>query len=271
MKKETKESVKLLGITLAVMLAVPLAYRVCVHFWPPDEKPRQVLAQIFQETESERCAKLLEKPVGKWTDAEVASEPEIHAWLKGQGNEILPWDWTEEARRKDPKGYVMCWRRIWKERKRHGERRLAQQHEELKRLNRERQILATIHTHRTNQIARLRVLAATNTFPCQVVLEHLEKGRFWGWNTKAKVVTCEDASAILAATNGICSQEVAMARDEDGAALALADAIAAGEEKSAVLEKLREICDQNIRLAEDAPAQDEALKTSLIENLKRAD
>ena len=269
-KKETKESARLFCIALIVMLAVPLAYRVCVHFWPPDEKPRQSLAQIFKETESERCVKLLTKPIGRWTEAEVKSEPEIYAWLQERGNEILPWEWTDEARRKDPKDYAMCWRRIWKERKRHCENLLDQQQGELKRLNRERQALITVYTHRTNQIARLRALAATNDFPCQVVLERLEKGRFWGWNKNVEVETCQDAMAILAATNGICSREAATAQDELRAALSLADAVAALEEEAALQEKLRAVCDQNCRLAEDAYAQDEALKKSLVENLKRA-
>ena len=268
MKKETKEFARLFGIALIVMLAVPLAYRVCIHFWPPDEKPRQSLTQFVEEAKSERSAKLLTKPIAKWTDAETKLEPEIHAWLKEQGNEILPWDWTEEARRKDPKGYAKCWLRIWKERKSHCEKVLAHHHKELKRLDRELQILTIIHTHRTNQIARLRVLAATKTFPCQVTLEHLEKGRFWGWNKKVEVVACKDAAVIVAATNSICSKEIAVALDEDKTALALADSISASKEKSALYEKWREICDQNIRLIENASVQDEPLKKSLVENLK---
>lgn len=270
MKKETKEFARLFGIALIVMLAVPLAYRVCIHFWPPDEKPRQTLTQFLEEAKSERCTKLLVKPVVKWTDAETKLEPEIYAWLKEQGNEILPWDWTEEARRKDPKGYARCWLRIWTERKSHCEKVLAHHHKELKRLDRELQILTIIHTYRTNQIARLCVLAATNTFPCQVTLEHLEKGRFWGWNKKVEVVACKDAAAIVAATNSICGKEIAMALDEDKTALALADSISASKEKSALYEKLRGICDKSDRLIEDGPLQDEPLKKSLVEVLKEA-
>ena len=268
MKKETKEFARLFGIALIVMLVVPLAYRVCIYFWPPDEKPHQTLTQFVEAAKSERCAKLLTKPIVKWTDAETKLEPEIYAWLKEQGNEILPWDWTEEARRKDPKGYAKSWLRLWKERKSHCEKVLAHHHKELKRLDHERQILTITHTHRTNQIARLRAIAATNAFPCQVSLERLEKGRFWGWNKKVEVVACKDAAAIVAATNSLCSKEIAMALDEDKTALALADSISASKEKSALYEKWREICDQNIRLIENASVQDEPLKKSLVENLK---
>ena len=270
MKKETKELVRHFVIALMVMMVVPLAYRVYVHFCPPDEKPRQNLAQFLMKAESEHCTRLLKKPVAKWTDSEAQLEPEIYAWLKEQGNEILPWEWTDEARRKDPKGYVKCWRRIWKERKSHCERRLSEHQKEIRRLNRELLILTTIHAHRTNQIARLRSIAATNAFPCQVALERLEKGRFWGWNRKMEVVDCKDAAAILAGADGICGKEAATADEELSAARALGDSLASLKEKSAGYEKLREICDQSDLQIESDSFQDEALEKSLVESLKGA-
>ena len=271
MKKETKEFVRLLSIAVLVMLVVPLAYRVYIYFWPPDMQPRQTLERFVEEAKSEHCMKLLAKPIAKWTDAEVKSEPEIYAWLKGQGDEILPWDWTEEARRKDPKGYAKCWRRVWKERKSHCETLLTKHQKELERLDRELQILATIHAHRTNQIVRLRALAATNAFPCQVAIERLEKGRFWGWNRKVETVACEDAAAIVAVTNSICSKESATAEDEMRRLLALENAVSSSKEKSSLYGKLIGICDQSNSLIENGSSQDELLKKALIENLKGAE
>ena len=271
MKKETKELVRLIGIAVLVMLVVPLAYRVCIYFWPSVAEPRPTLEQFLEEAKSERCLKLLVKPIAKWTEADVKSEPEISAWLKGQGNEILPWDWTEEARRKDPKGYAKCWQRIWKERKSLCEKLLAKHQDEFESLDRERQILATIHAHRTNQIVRLRALADTNTFPSQVALERLEKGRFWGWNRKVETVACEDAAAIVAVTNSICSKESATAEDEMRRALALEHAISSSKEKSALYGRLLGICDQSKSLIETGTSQDELLKKALIENLKDAE
>ena len=271
MKKETKEFVRLLGIAVLVMLAVPLAYRVYIYFWPSDAQPRPTLEQFVKEAKSEHCMKLLVKPIAKWTDADVKSEPEIYAWLKGQGNEILPWDWTEEARRKDPKGYAKCWQRIWKERKSHCEKLLVKHQEELERLDRELQILTTIHAHRTNQIVRLRALAATNTFPCQVALEHLEKGRFWGWNKRVETVACEDATAILGVTNSVCSKESATAQDEMRRVLTLENAISSSKEKSALYGNLIEICARSNGLIENGSSQDELLKKALVENLKAAE
>ena len=270
MGKETKEFIELmrtLGIALAAIMAVPLAYRAYVYFWPPEEKPHQTLAEFLKEAESASCIKLLTKPISKWSAEEVKAEPEIHAWLKEQGDTILPWEWTEEARRKDSKGYAKCWRRIWEARRSHCEKLLAKQRKEIKRLNRERQVLVAIHTHRTNQIARLRAFAATNTFPCQVALERLEEGRFWGWNKKVEMVECKDAAAIFAVTNSICSREAATAHEEDKNILALANSMSSSEKELAVCEKMHEICNDNVRLIEDMSAQDEVLKKALVENL----
>ena len=268
MKKETKEIVRLFGVAILVVVALPLAYRACVYFWPPEEKPRQSLAQFLEEVQTAGCMKLLVKPIAKWTDADAKLEPGIYAWLVEQGNEILPWDWTEEARRKDPKGYAKCWRRIWKERTSQCEGLVAEHQREIKRLGRDLQILNAIHAHRTNQIARLRSIAATNTFPCQVSLERLEKGRFWGWNKRAEVVECKDAASVVSETNSVCSKELVAAQNEITAARALSGAIAASKAKSALCQHLCEICDKCNRLIESEALEDEFLKKSLVENLK---
>ena len=268
MKKETKECIRVFGIALAVMIAAPLAYRLCIHIWPPKEKPHRSLEQFFKEAEAAHSLELLATPVAKWTEADTKAEPEIYAWLKEQGNEILPWEWTEEARRKDPKGYAKCWRRVWEGRKTHGGQIVAKNRKEIKRLERELRDLATIHAHRTNQIERLRRLSATNDFPCKVSVERLAKGRVWGWNKRVEVVECKDAKEIAAATNSICSVEMSAADGEARNAKALADSLAMSKEKTAMLEKLCEICD-NI-LMEDGSLHDEALKRALVENLKGA-
>lgn len=266
MKKETKELVRLFGIAVAVMLVVALVYRICVYFWPPDESRSQSLARFLEEVQSANCVYLITKPVGKWSDAEAQSEPDIYAWLKEQGNEILPWDWTEAARRKDPKGYAKCWRLIWDRRKSHCEKLLADWRKEVRRLDRELLIVSTVHAHRTNQVDRLRAIAATNAFPCQVSLERLERGRFWGWNKHLEMVECEEAAAAAS----ICNRETATAQDEANRALELSDSLEVAKEKSAWCGKLCEICDENLSQVESGQLQDENLTKSLIENLKLA-
>ena len=263
---------RVLGVAFLLMMVVPLVYRVVIHFWPPEERPRRTLAQFLEEAQMARCVKLLTTPAAKWSDDEVKLEPEIYAWLNEQGNEILPWEWTEEARRKDQKGYAKCWRRIWKERKSCCERLLAEHQKEEKRLDRELQIVTTIYAHRTNQIERLKALASTNSFPCQIPLEHLKKGCLWGWNKNVEVIECKDAAEIMTATNSICSVEMAAAADEAKSATALADSLASTKEKSIMYEKLCEICDKSNSLIENeiSAEHDGILQKSLVEVLKGA-
>ena len=272
MKKETKELWRVLGVAFLLMMVVPLVYRVVIHFWPPEERPQRTLEQFFEEAQMARCIKLLTTPAEKWSDDEVKVEPEIYAWLNEQGNEILPWEWTGEARRKDPKGYAKCWRRIWKERKSCCERLLAEHREEEKRLDRELQIVTTIYAHRTNQIERLKALASTNSFPCQVSLERLKKGRLWGWNKNVEVIECKDAAEIMAATNSIYSVEMAAAVNEAKSTKALSDSLASTKEKLTMYEKLCEICDKSNSLIEGemSAEHDGILKKSLVEVLKGA-
>ena len=184
----------------------------------------------------------------------------------------MPWEWTEEARRKDQKGYAKCWRRIWKERKSRCGDLIAELQKEIKRLGRELQILTAIHAHRTNQIVRISALAATNTFPCRVSVERLEKGRLWGWNKSVEEVECKDSAAVMTAADSIYSNEVSAAQREIKDVMALTDSIAAAKEKSALNERLREICDKSIGLIDDESLQgrDDALLSSLVEVLKGA-
>lgn len=268
MKEKTREFARIFGVMLIVMVAVPLAYRVCVYLWPPEKKPRQTFTQLMEEDIIAGCVRRLTKPVGNWSEAEARLEPEIYAWLKGQGNEILPWEWTEEARRKDPKGYAKCWRRIWEERESHCEKLIEEREEEIERLEDELRILTTVYDHRTNQIARIRALASTNAFPCRVQLERIEKGRFWGWNKHVETVECGEAADVVAATNSVCSKEEAAAQDEGKRALALSGSISSAKEKSALYEQLRGVCDTNKRLVDGEPPQDEVLRKSLVEILK---
>ena len=147
---------------------------------------------------------------------------------------------------------------------------MAERQKEIKQLNRELRALTTIYTHRTNQIACLRALAATNTFPCQITLERLEKGRFWGWNKKVETAECKDLESLTAATNSICSKELAAAQEETSGALALADSISLSKEKSILYENLCEACDKNKQLIEAESPPDDLLLKSLVANLKGA-
>ena len=221
MTKGTKEVWRVVVVAIAAVMAIPLAYRVYISFCPPKNDPRPSFTQYLEEAKSERAVELLATPLSKWTAADAKLEPAIHSWLKDQEKEILPWEWSEEARRKDSNGYAKCWRRVWKECESRCEEALSRHQKAHRRLEREIEVLTTVHEHRTNQVVRLRAFAATNSFPCNVALERLEKGRFWGWNRKLEVVECRDAESLLAEDGGVISKEEAAAKKEEGSILAL--------------------------------------------------
>ena len=267
-RSRTGEFVKVFLGAFAVMLALPLAYRIWIHFNPQQEGPAHSLSQFLEEAKGERCTRLLAKPAAKWTDAETSSEPEIYGWLVEHDEDIQPWEWTQEARRKDPRGHAKAWLRIWNERRRICERSAEKHRRDAGRIDEELRILTAIYSHRTNQIARLEAFSATNEFPCRISLERLLKGRFWGWNRKVETFECASAEAVVAATNSICSKECEAAMAEADRKQALSESLVSAKERLAVCEGLRDAAAQNIRLVEDASFKEEALRKSLVESLK---
>ena len=258
-------------LTLGAVLAV---LSIGIYIWPIKEEPCKSLAELLgaeiEDVKHVRCMELLTRPISKWSEDDAASEPEIYEWLKVQGNEILPWEWTDEARRKDQKGYQKSWRRIWKNRQSYCSKQCKDSQKEIKLLEREQLILATIYTHRTNQIARLQGIAATNTYPCRVSLERIEKGRFWGWNKHNEVIECENADKLNESKGGIIGEEIAKSQEEINSARDLSRRLASLKERLAFYESLREICDKNNGLIEQVSldGQDEGLRESLVEILK---
>jgi len=182
MKPSTKEFVKMLAVSFVVMMALPVGYRVWRIWNPEPERPRQTLTQLLAETAGNNAVRLLRTPVAQWTEYDKKTEPQIFGWLEAHGKTVLPWEWTDEARRKDPDGYRKLWLGIFKEQESELNSRQKAERKQLKAIERELWIAETLFDHRTNQIARVRAYVATNAFPMAVTAERLEKGRFWGWN-----------------------------------------------------------------------------------------
>ena len=113
MKKETKDILWVVIIGFAVMFALPAAYRVWIHYNPPPE--RKPLSAVLHEAGGARREALLATPTDKWTEADERLAPDIHEWLAAHADVILPWEMSEEARKKDWKGYCKSWRRIVEE------------------------------------------------------------------------------------------------------------------------------------------------------------
>lgn len=102
-------------VAFAVMMLVPLGYRVWIHFNPPPPRQTFSLSRYLSEAADASVPQLLVKPLSKWSEAERKRAPEIAAWLETKATTVLPWEWTDEARRKHPEGYFKIWDDIWEE------------------------------------------------------------------------------------------------------------------------------------------------------------
>ena len=215
MNASAKEIAKMLIVGFAVMMALPLAYRLWLMAHPEPEKPCQTLVQTLDRLVEDGSVRLLKTPIVKWCDEERRLEPQVHAWLTAHEKVVLPWEWTDEARRKDPDGFRDIWELLVEELAKDVGKRLKAEQKTLKVIDREISIVKTIHAHRTNQIARVCAAAATNSFPMTVVCERLEKGRFWGWNQTKENHTFVRREDLLSAPDGWLAAERQAARDEE--------------------------------------------------------
>jgi len=215
--KDFREIVKILVVGLAVMVALPLAYRAWLHFHPQPSEPRPSLSKFLAKAAEDRAMRLIRTPLSKWSDADRKSEPKIHAWLESHANTILPWEWTDEAQRKDPSGYRKLWLALLKEQERELGQRRKDVQKKLKAVEHRLLIAETMHAHRTNQIARVREYASANSFPMSVKIERLSKGRFWGWNTKTEDVRFESREDFDGERKGWLAMERENAEQESRA------------------------------------------------------
>ena len=113
MKKSTRDLVCVLVIGLAAMFALPVAYRVWIHYNPPPET--RTFSDVLREAGGVRREALLTTPLEKWSDADVKLAPDVREWLSARADVILPWEWSDEARKKDWKGYCDAWLRVVRE------------------------------------------------------------------------------------------------------------------------------------------------------------
>ena len=198
MTEEKKSIIKMLCIAFATMLALPLTYRAWVTFNPPAPRETFSFTEFFDKTAANRSARLIKTPIDQWTKTDRAAEPKIAAWLEAHSKIVLPWEWSSEARQKDPKGYRKAWKRLLGETESSLKDSIARIKKELKRIDRELLINQTLHIHLTNQIAAVERNLASNPLPATVTVEHLSKGRFWGWNVRKDQVHLEGETNRIA-------------------------------------------------------------------------
>lgn len=155
MKKEAKDLLWVLTIGLAVMFALPIAYRVWVHYNPPP--PRRPIADVLQDAGGVRRETLLNTPTDKWNESDKSLAPDIRDWLAAHADVILPWEWSDEARKKDWKGYCDSWRRILEEQFARLEKLISKKSDDMdeagEKASKERKIAADGMADATNALA----------------------------------------------------------------------------------------------------------------------
>ena len=228
----------MIAVGLAAMVILPLLYRVWLHYHPQLSEQRTSLSEFLAKS-AEACAmQLIQTPLSKWTELDKKSEPRIHAWLVAHENMILPWEWTDEAKRKDPSGHMKMWRAILKEQRRELDKRIDSVQGQIKSIERKLWIDETAHAHRTNQIARIMEYVSTNSFPMTVKVDRLFKGRLWGWNTKSEEVRFEKREDFEGEENGWLATELKQVSGEKAEMAAGAASLKALERRLCIAKEL---------------------------------
>lgn len=214
MRPNAKEIVKIVFVGFAVMMAVPAAYRVWLMYHPQPERQRTSLSEYLEKSAAANEVRLLMTPLSDWTSGEAASKPRVHAWLLAHERTVLPWEWTDEARRKDPEGYLKLWRKLFEECRDELKAKLEDEEGRLKALDREIEVMTVLYSHRTNQLSRIAAVVATNSFPMTLSVERKRKGRLWGWNTRTEYVTFAGREDYDSSSRGWATAERREADDE---------------------------------------------------------
>ncbi|MBR4653536.1 MAG: hypothetical protein IKO72_09260 [Kiritimatiellae bacterium] len=203
MKKNAKELLCTCGIALLLMLSLAFVFRVWMMVSPPPprpataEKPAELTA--FAKA---RARDLLRKPLAEWTPHEREVEPELHAWLESVGRKLLPWEWSQAARGKDPEGHAKAWGDLFSAERKKLESSLEKVEQHTVAIRKDIADETLLRDHATDQIARVEAILATNAYPATVMLETLKKGLLWGWNRGEESLHLADdaAGASLMAT-----------------------------------------------------------------------
>lgn len=194
MERGRREILKVTALCFCAMLLLPAAYRLWLRSHPESARPRATFSEYVAKAVESRLLVRLKTPVSKWTDEDRAQEPQVFAWLETQAKVVLPWEWSEAARRKDPSGYRAAWADIFRAREKAVAARLRTVRKDLEKAVREVRIAETLHAHGTNELRRIETFVASNAFPMTVSVVRLAKGRLWGWNRREERTVCATAA-----------------------------------------------------------------------------
>ena len=264
MNQDTRKIVKMFAIGFGVMVALALLYRAWVYFCPPKTVLRMTTSELLAQAAEKRGVTLLQKPLESWTEHDKKSEPRIHAWLEAHTKTILPWEWTNEGRQKDPDGYRRLWVGLFKEQKKALATRLDAERKKLKSVDAEMSTTETIHAHRTNQIEVIKAYVASNSFPMKVKVERLSKGRFWGWNTDSEEILFTRIEDIDGGDETLLAVEKKAAAQEE---LTLGEERSAKARLEARIEELKDLVARCEAMADRAAPEDDIFMVELCNML----
>ena len=227
MKPDSVVSVVAMSAGLALMIALPAAYRIWTMCHPPAEHVRPTVAEVLEKASEESGAKLLKIPRDKWTEADIKAAPWIYEWLGEKASKVLPWEWSAEAVRKDPAGYAASLADVFAGLRRSHDEALSSVRGKLEALDSEAEAERTMCGHAEDELAKFS--AVTGGYPQTVERTTLSKGRLWGWNRKTERVKVESEEAL----RGIVSALEAEIRSRRGRVESLASTRRAFEESAA--------------------------------------
>ncbi len=274
MGKERRELVKVLIISVLVMMVLPLMYRVFFYEEPPPPSAAEVprLEQILDRMTDDWERAILKTPLAKWTARDKERSSEIHAWLTAHANMVLPWEWTEEARGKDLRGYLGVWEVLLDE-------CVDSVEDEEKVFNRAYKKFTaalsndqTIFTHDTNELMRVyQAIGVVTNYPVTLVCTNLTKGRLWGWNRKEEKLSFDSLQAAQEWCVAEQKETEKRLKDLDARAAEFAEIEKKRPVKFAALKAQLEKCREDVRRVgkeKESSVADADLEAALIAFIK---
>ena len=195
MKKESRDVFLVLVVAMVAMFALPVAYRVWTHCHPPPG--RRPFADVLREAGGVRREALLATPPAKWTDSDAKLAPDVLEWLKEHSDVILPWEWSEEARRKDWQGFCGTWERVVVDEAAALDELIARKSAAAADAAEKAGVERKLAEEGLAAVAGV-LSAATGAYPVCVSVQETTPGRLWGWNRGRRVLRFEDEGSLVA-------------------------------------------------------------------------
>ena len=185
-----------------------------------ERREREEAERVRLEREAAKAAYLkrldnrktvLVKPIEQWTEAERAEYPAIADWLESRSRQVLPWEWSEQAKTKDLSGYCRLWYSLAEELDREiaaTAKRLAKEEKSLVDRLEETEVYLDDAKARA---LKLNECAAATNFPFAVTVTEKKPGFFFGWNDREKTISFISAQDVESCIAEECERVTSLA------------------------------------------------------------